>query len=159
DLRVGRGRKAEAAVFRRDDAAEQPHLLHLLDDLGRIDVVMLESVDVRLDLGLQELVDHVEHETLVLDRFRFFDNCVHCGLRYFVAASASASARAPVLSQPRTASRMRSADARGAARSALSKNFATTSSLLNGRSAQPRLIPSRCRKVRPSAVSTITSPV
>ena len=56
-------------------------------------------------------------------------------------------------------SRMRPAVTRGTARSALSKNLAAISSLLSGRSAQPRLMPSRCRKVRPSAVSTMTSPV
>ena len=50
DLRVGRGRQAEAAVLGGDDAAEQPHLLHLFDDVRGVDVVMLEGVDVRLDL-------------------------------------------------------------------------------------------------------------
>src|SRR5262249_16655030 len=39
-FRVGAGRKAKPAVFRSNDTAEQTHLLHFLDDLGRIDAVV-----------------------------------------------------------------------------------------------------------------------
>jgi hypothetical protein len=49
DLRVGGGGEAQPAVFRIDDAAEQAHLLHLLDDLRGIDVVVLQVVHVGLE--------------------------------------------------------------------------------------------------------------
>src|SRR5262245_62824632 len=160
DLRVGAGRQAESAIFWGNDAAEQPHLLHFLDDVGRINVVVLQGSDMRLYLRLQELIYHLEDQPFVLGGLRSLNNRVHQGVsRQLVAHSASAKERAFSRSKSRTASRMCSAALRGTARSALSKNFATTSPLLNGRSAQPRLTPSRCRNVRPSSVSTTTSPV
>ena len=45
DLGVGRGRQAEPAILRRDGGAEQAELLHLLDDLGRPAVGVVELLD------------------------------------------------------------------------------------------------------------------
>ena len=62
DLGVGRDWQAEAAMVFGDGGAEQPHLLHLLDDVLRIDVVMLERGDVRTDVAVQEALDSVEDQ-------------------------------------------------------------------------------------------------
>ena len=66
DLGVGRDRQAEAAVLLRDGGAEQPHLLHLLDDILRVDVVMLERGDVGADVAVEESLDSVENQRLLL---------------------------------------------------------------------------------------------
>ena len=49
-----------------DGGAEQPHLLHLLDDVLRIDVVMLERGDVGTDVAVQESLDSVENQRFLL---------------------------------------------------------------------------------------------
>ena len=64
--RVGQQRLAQTAVLLGDHEAEQPHLLHALDDVRRVGVVALERRDVRQDLlvhepadGLDDLLLHV----------------------------------------------------------------------------------------------------
>ncbi len=57
DLGVGRGRQAEAAIFRADRGAEQAELLHLLDDLGRPLVGVVEFLHARRHLALDPPVD------------------------------------------------------------------------------------------------------
>src|SRR5262249_46010743 len=53
---------------------------HFLDDLGRINVVVLQGSDMRLYLRLQELIYHLEDQPFVLGRFRSLNNRVHQSL-------------------------------------------------------------------------------
>ena len=69
DLGVGGDRQAEAAVILGDGGAEETHLLHLLDDVLRVDVVVLQRGDVGADVAVQESLDSVEDQRFLL--------CVH----------------------------------------------------------------------------------
>jgi hypothetical protein len=60
DARVGGGREAESAPFRVDQGAEQAELAHVLDKLGRIDVVVLERGRDRLDLLVEPATDRLQ---------------------------------------------------------------------------------------------------
>ena len=64
--RVGQQRLAEAAVLLGDHQAEDAHLLHALDDLGRVLVGVLELGGDRDDLLVDELADGLEDLVLVL---------------------------------------------------------------------------------------------
>jgi hypothetical protein len=55
DERVGQQRLAEAAVLLGDRQPEQPHVAHALDDVGRVRVVVLQTLRVRDDLLAHEL--------------------------------------------------------------------------------------------------------
>ena len=57
---VGQQRLAEAAVLLGDHQAEDPHLLHALDDRGRVLVGVLEVLGDRDDLVVHELPDRRE---------------------------------------------------------------------------------------------------
>ena len=57
DQGVGEQRLAEAAVLLGDHQAEDPHLLHALDDLRRVLVLVLELGGDRQDLLVDELAD------------------------------------------------------------------------------------------------------
>ena len=70
DPRVDRRGEAQAAVFLADGRAEQPELLHLLDDLFRPDVVLLELAHVRPHVALEEAIDGIEDQGLVIVRDR-----------------------------------------------------------------------------------------
>jgi hypothetical protein len=72
DLGVGRGRHAQAAILGGNGAAEEPHLLHLLDDLRRVDVLVLQLVHVRTHLAFEEAVDSVEDHAFVVGFGRDF---------------------------------------------------------------------------------------
>jgi len=60
DLGVGGGRKPEAAPLRVEHRAEQAHLLHLPDQLVRVDVVVLEAHHLRAHFLLEPALDGVE---------------------------------------------------------------------------------------------------
>ena len=62
DLRVRHGRKPEPAVLRRDQATEESHGLHFLDDFRRINIVVLEFPDMGLDFLLEKSVHHVQDQ-------------------------------------------------------------------------------------------------
>ena len=66
DQRVGEQRLAEAAVLLGDHQAEDPHLLHALDDLRRVLVLVLELGGDRQDLLVDELADELDELVLLL---------------------------------------------------------------------------------------------
>ena len=85
-------RQAEAAILFGDGGAEEPHLLHLLDDVFRVDVVVLERGDVGADIAVQESLDSVEDQ-----RFLF---CVHgLGIVRHRHVLPSSGVRAPSISR------------------------------------------------------------
>ena len=57
---------AEAAVLLGDHQAEDPHLLHALDDLRRVLVLVLELGGDRQDLLVDELADELDELVLFL---------------------------------------------------------------------------------------------
>ena len=66
DLRVGAAGQTEAAILSRDRRAEQAERLHLLDDLGGVNIVVLEVMHIRLHVALEEAGDAVQdHRILV----------------------------------------------------------------------------------------------
>ena len=66
DHGIDRGRKPEPAVVLGDGGAEEAELAHALDDLGGIEVVMLELVDMGLHVALEEALDAREDRVLDL---------------------------------------------------------------------------------------------
>src|ERR1700724_3834661 len=54
-------------MLRADRRAEQAERLHALDDVRRVDVVMLERMDVRLDLAVEKPPDAVEDQLFLLE--------------------------------------------------------------------------------------------
>ena len=65
DLGVGGGRQSQPAILGRDGGAEQAELLHLLDELGRPFVGVVELLDPRRHLALDPAVDGGEKLRLV----------------------------------------------------------------------------------------------
>ena len=65
DLGVGPGRQAEAAVLGADRGAEQAEPLHLLDDLGRIEVGVVVFLDDGLHVLLEPALDGAKELLLV----------------------------------------------------------------------------------------------
>jgi len=66
DERVGEQRLAQAAVLLRDHQAEDPHLLHALDDVRRVLVAVLELGGDGQDLLLDELAHQLDELVLFL---------------------------------------------------------------------------------------------
>ena len=66
DHRVGREIEAHAAVLLGDRHAEQPQLLHLLDDRLGEGVLVVVVLGVRQDLLVGELVDHLGDRPLLV---------------------------------------------------------------------------------------------
>ena len=66
DPRIGGGGESEAAVLLADGRAEEPELLHLLDDLLRPDVVLFELAHVGPHVAFEEAVDGVEDQGFVV---------------------------------------------------------------------------------------------
>ncbi len=64
DHRVGRQVEAHPAVLLGDRYAEQPELLHLLDDRLGEAVLVVVVLGVRDDLLVRELVDHLADRAL-----------------------------------------------------------------------------------------------
>lgn len=79
--------------------------------------------------------------------------------RYVTVQSAEMRSSDSSLSRCRTASTIRSADARPITRVAFETNFATVVAVGNGTSGEPKLAALRLRTTRPSARWTMTSPV
>jgi hypothetical protein len=66
DHRVGRQVETHAAVLLGDRHAEQPKLLHLLDDRLREGVLVVVVLGVRQDLLVGELVHHLGDRLLLV---------------------------------------------------------------------------------------------
>src|SRR5437899_11817121 len=69
DDRVGDGVDSAAAVLVGHEDAEQPHLLHLLDDLGRIAPAQLPFASNRSDAATGEFADQVAKLGLLWGEF------------------------------------------------------------------------------------------
>ena len=81
DFGVGGGGQSKPAVLDADRCAEQTHVAHLRDDLGRPRVGVIVLLDDRLHLALQPSIDGVEQMRLVgLFEIPLVDD-VHCAAR------------------------------------------------------------------------------
>ena len=65
DLGVGGCRQAKPAILGPDGRAEQAERLHALDNVFRVDVVVFQRADVRLDLAVEEPADAVEDQLVL----------------------------------------------------------------------------------------------
>ncbi len=66
DQRVGRQVQSHAAVLLGDRHAEQPQLLHLLDDRLRKGILVVVVLGVRQDLLVGELMHHLGDRLLLV---------------------------------------------------------------------------------------------
>ena len=74
NARIDNRRQTKPAVGGVDRCAEQTQLLHALDDVFRIDVVMLECLSVRFDVPFKKAIDAGEDDSfglVILARVRF----------------------------------------------------------------------------------------